>query len=58
MEVRTPEVGDRVAISRHAVIFMVRSANKTKKTVDADATLVGERIEESIPWKMITFIDP
>jgi hypothetical protein len=58
MEVRTPKVGDRVAIPRHAVIFMVRSVNKTKKTVDAKAALESERIEERVPWKMITFIDP
>jgi hypothetical protein len=58
MEVRTPEVGDRVAIPRHAIIFMVKSVNKTTKTVDAEATLEGERIEEGVPWKMITFIDP
>jgi hypothetical protein len=58
MEVRSPEVGDRVAIPRHAVIFMVRGVNKTKKTADAEPTLEGERIEEGIPWKMITFIGP
>jgi hypothetical protein len=58
MEMRTPKVGDRVAIPRHALIFMVKSVNKTKKTVDADASLEGGRIEEGVPWKMIIFIDP
>lgn len=57
MEMRTPKVGDRVAIPRHAVIFMVKSVNKTKRTVDAEAALEDERIEEGVPWKMITFID-
>jgi hypothetical protein len=37
---------------------MVRSVNKTKKTVDAEAALESERIEERVLWKMITFIDP
>jgi hypothetical protein len=49
MEVRTPKAGDRVAIPRHAVIFMVKSVNKTKKTVDAEAALESERIEEGVP---------
>jgi hypothetical protein len=47
-----------VAIPRHAVIFMVRSLDKTKKTIDAEAALESERIEQRVPWKMITFIDP
>ena len=58
MEVRTPKVGDRVAIPGHAVIFIVKSVNTTKETVDAEAVLESERIEEGVPWKMITFIDP
>jgi hypothetical protein len=58
MEMRTPKVGDRVAVSRHALIFMVKSVDKTKKTVDAEAALEGERIEQGVPWKMIIFIDP
>jgi hypothetical protein len=37
---------------------MVKSVNKTKKTVDAEATLAGERVEEGVRWKMITVIDP
>ena len=58
MGMRTTKVGDRVAIPRHALIFMVKSVDKTKKTVDAEAALEGERIEEDVPWKMIIFIDP
>jgi hypothetical protein len=37
---------------------MVRSLDKTKKTIDAEAALESERIEQRVPWKMITFIDP
>jgi hypothetical protein len=55
---RTPKVGDRVAIPKHAIIFMVKSVNETKKTVDAEAALENEPIEEGVPWKIITFIDP
>jgi hypothetical protein len=58
MEMRTPKVGDRVAIPKHALIFMVKSVDKMKKTVDAEAALEGERIEEGVSWKMIIFIDP
>ena len=58
MEMRTPKVGDRVAIPRHAVIFIVKSVNESKKTVDAAMAMEPERIEEDIPWQMLTMIDP
>jgi len=55
---RTPKVGDRVAIPKHAVIFIVKSVNKTKKTVDAKMATEPKRIEEGISWEKITLIDP
>ena len=58
MEIRTPKVGDRVAIPRHAVIFIVKSVNELKKTVDAEIVMEAGRIEEDIPWKILTIIDP
>ena len=58
MEIRTPKVGDRVAIPRHAVIFIVKSVNEFKKTVDAEIVMEAGRIEEDIPWKILTIIDP
>lgn len=57
-KMRTPKVGDRVAIPKHAIIFLVKSVNETKQTVDAEAALENEPIEEGVPWKIITFIDP
>jgi hypothetical protein len=58
MEMRTPKIGDRVAIPRHAVIFIVKSVNESKQTVDAEMAMESERIEKDIPWKMLTIIDP
>jgi hypothetical protein len=58
MEMRTPKIGDRVAIPRHAVIFIVKSVNESKQTVDAEMAMEAERIEKDIPWKMLTIIDP
>ena len=55
---RTPKVGDRVAIPNHAIIFTVKSVNESKKTVDAEPILEDKPMEEGIPWKIITFIDP
>jgi hypothetical protein len=56
-ERRVPKVGDKVAIPGHAVIFIVKSVDKSKKTVNADMTLDVERVEAEIPWKKLTFID-
>jgi hypothetical protein len=56
-EMRTPKVGDRVAIPGHAVIFIVRSVDELTKTVSIDMTTQTERIEDQIPWKVLTFID-
>jgi hypothetical protein len=58
METRTPKVGDRVAIPRHAVIFIVKSVNESKQTVDAEMVIGAKRIKEDVPWKMLTIIDP
>jgi hypothetical protein len=55
---RTPKVGDRIAIPKHAVIFVVKSVNESKKTVNAKAAIDAERIEEDVPWQMLTIIDP
>jgi hypothetical protein len=56
-EIRTPKVGDRVAIPGHAVIFIVRGVDEPTKTVSIDTTTQAERTEDRIPWKMLTFID-
>jgi hypothetical protein len=58
MEPQTPKVGDRVAIPKHAVIFIVQSVNEAMKTVDAAMVTEKEHIEKNIPWKMLTIIDP
>jgi hypothetical protein len=56
-EIRTPKVGDRVAIPGHAVIFIVKSVDELTKTVNVDMTTRAERTEDQIPWKILTFID-
>jgi hypothetical protein len=56
-KMQTPKVGDRVAIPRHAVVFIVTSVDPWKKTVDAKMTMKPERIEKNIPWKMLTPVD-
>jgi hypothetical protein len=53
----TPRVGDRVAIRRHAVVFIITSVNESKKTVDAHMAMEPERIEKGISWEDITIID-
>ena len=58
MEMRTPKVGDRVAIPKNAVIFIVKRVNESKQTVDAEIAMEAARIEEDIPWKILTIIDP
>jgi len=58
LRMRTPKVGDRIAIPKHAVIFIIKSVNESKRTVSARAAIEPERIEEDIPWQMLTIIDP
>jgi hypothetical protein len=58
IEIRKPKVGDRVAIPTHALVFFIKSVNEAKKTVDAEVASNVPRIEENIPWKILTFIDP
>jgi hypothetical protein len=58
VKMRAPEVGDRVAIPGHAVVFIVTSVDPSKKTVAAKMAMTPERIEEDIPWKILTLIDP
>jgi hypothetical protein len=58
MEMRTPKVGDRVAIPGHAVIFTVKSVDETKKTVECEVAMETPRIEKEVPWKILTIIDP
>jgi hypothetical protein len=55
---RAPKVGDRVALPRHAVIFIVKRVNESNETVDAIAAMEDERIEEGISWETLTIIDP
>jgi hypothetical protein len=57
VRIRTPRIGDRVAIPGHAVIFIVKSVDTSTKTVDAKISVQAERIEEGIPWTMLTIID-
>jgi hypothetical protein len=54
MQIRTPQVGDRVALPKHAVIFVVQNVDRSKQTIDVQE---GERKEVGVPWKMATLID-
>ena len=56
-EIREPNVGDRVAIPKHAVVFFIKSVNVAKKTVDAEDASNVPRIEQNIPWNLLTFLD-
>jgi hypothetical protein len=56
-EMRKPNVGDRVAIPHHALVFFIKSVNETNKTVDAEVFAGNPRIEKNIPWNLLTFID-
>jgi hypothetical protein len=58
IEMRTPKVGDRVAIPKHAIIFVIKSVNESKETVDAQMSMEPDRIEKGISWEKITIIDP
>jgi hypothetical protein len=58
IEMRTPKVGDRVAIPKHAIIFVIKSVNDSQKTVDAQMAMEPDRIEKGISWEKITIIDP
>jgi hypothetical protein len=57
-EIRTPKVGDKVAIPKHAAIFIVRNVDEVKKTVDADLTTRIGWIEKDVSWTLLTFLDP
>jgi hypothetical protein len=54
---RTPKVGDRVALPKHAVIFIVRRVDESKKTIDAAMLVDPDRIEKDISWVGITLLD-
>jgi hypothetical protein len=56
-KIRKPKVGDRVAIPNHALVFIIKSVDETKKTVEAEPTLDSSRLEREVPWKKLTFID-
>lgn len=57
-ETRKPQVGDRVALPGHALIFIVRSVDELAKTVDVDMTTEDWSIQKGVSWEMLTFIDP
>jgi hypothetical protein len=56
-EIRTPKMGDRVAIPNHAGIFIVKSVNQLTETADADLTTKIGWVEKDVPWIKLTFID-
>jgi hypothetical protein len=55
MEIRMPQVGDRVALPKHAVIFVVKNVDPSRQTIDVQE---GERKQIGVPWKIATIIDP
>jgi hypothetical protein len=56
-KMRTPRIGDRVAIPGHAVVFIVKSVDETSETVNLDKIVEPRRVEQGILWKMLTFIE-
>lgn len=56
-EIRTPKIGDKVAIPKHAGVFLIKSVDEQTKTVDADLTTRIGWIERSVPWTKLTFLD-
>jgi hypothetical protein len=54
---RTPNVGDRVALPKHAVVFIIRRVDESKKTIDAAMVVEPDRIERGISWESITLLD-
>ncbi len=58
IKMQEPKVRDRVAIPGHAVIFIVRSVDRRKRTVNLEKTVGTYLIEEEIPWEMLTLIGP
>lgn len=57
-EKRAPKIGERVAIPGHAIIFVIKKIDKENETADAERTTGTEKVERSLPWSMLTFIDP
>jgi hypothetical protein len=57
MNTPKPKVGDRVAIPTHAVVFFIKSVNVANKTVVAEGPGALPKLEENIPWRVLTFID-
>ena len=39
------------------MVFIIKSVDETKETVEAKAALDGTRVERDVPWKRLTFID-
>jgi hypothetical protein len=56
-EIRTPKIGDRVALPKHAGVFLIKAVDNVNETVDADLTTKIGWIEKSVPWTMLTFLD-
>jgi len=57
-KMRIPKIGDRVAIPRHAVVFIVTSVDESKETVDAKMAMEPGQIEKDISWEKITLLGP
>lgn len=55
MQMRTPKIGDRVALPKHAVLFIVKDVDPSKRTIDVQE---GEQKKTGVPWKIATIIDP
>ena len=56
-KMRTPRIGDRVAIPGHAVVFIVKSVNETAETVALDKIVEPGWVERDVLWKMLTLIE-
>ncbi len=54
-EIRTPKVGDKIAIPKHAAVFIVKNVDEVKKTVDADLTTKIGWIEKTSPGRYSPF---
>jgi hypothetical protein len=57
-KMRTPKIGDRVAIPRHAVVFIVSNVNEAQETVDVKMAMEPDQIEQGISWGKITLLGP
>jgi hypothetical protein len=56
-KMRIPKIGDRVAIPRHAVVFIVSSVDESKGTVDVKMAMETGQVEKGISWEEITLLE-